>query len=274
MPYSIGRLMPRAAVAALLTILAVSASARAQDTTPSVVEAPASADFLTHYDFHLSAAAVNSGLPAFSWETHFGGMLDVFDYVVGRTSIVADYEAVLGDEYRPFDPNQGNYILEASTSGRISASGTEIAGVFHHESRHLSDRPKRFAVAWNIAGGRVLQRLSVEKATIDIVATAGKIVQNSYVDYTWTGELDILVRRPLTSRYGVFAHAWGNGFLVDRTVYGRGTQTGGLVEVGLRINGRAGALELFAGAEQRLDADPIDLQTRRWALAGFRLVSK
>jgi len=266
--------MFNAAAAAVLFVIATPSLVRAQATTPAVAEAPASPDFLTRYDFHLSAAAVNSGVTAFSWETHFGGAIDLADYVVGRSSIAVDYEAVLGDEFRKFDPNQGNYTLEASTSGRVAATGTEIAGVFHHESRHLSDRPKRFAVAWNILGGRVLQRVAVEKATIDIVATAGKIVQNSYVDYTWNGELDVLIRRPITGRYGLFAHAWGDGFLVDQAVYGRGTQTGGLVEVGLRINGRAGAVELFAGAEQRVDADPIDLLTRRWALAGFRLVSK
>jgi hypothetical protein len=274
MPYATRRLIPRAAAAALFLLVAMPSVVRAQATTPAVADAPASPEFLTRYDFHLAAAAVNSGVTPFSWETHFGGAVDLADYVVGRTSIVADYEAVLGDEFRKFDPNQGNYILEASTSGRVAETGTEIAGVFHHESRHLSDRPKRFAVAWNIVGGRVLQRFAVEKTTIDVVATAGKIVQNSYVDYTWNGELDLLVRRPITSRYGVFAHAWGDGFLVDQTVYGRGTQAGGLVEIGLRINGRAGAVELFAGAEQRVDANPIDLMSRRWALAGFRLVSK
>jgi hypothetical protein len=272
MPHATRRLAP-AALAFVLT--AVPSIVSAQATTPAVAEAPASPDFLTRYDFHLAADAVDSGETPFSWEAHFGGSLDVVDYVVGRTSILADYEAVLGDEFRKFDPNQGNYILEASTSGRIAATGTEIAGVFHHESRHLSDRPKRFAVAWNIVGGRVLQRFAVDgKTTVDVVATAGKIVQNSYVDYTWAGELDVLVRRPITSRYGVFAHAWGNGFLVDQTVYGRGTQTGGFAEAGLRINGRAGALELFAGVERRVDADPIDLRARHWALAGFRLVSK
>lgn len=227
---------------------------------------------MTRYDFHLSAAGVNSGVTAFSWETHFGGDLDVFDYVVGRSSILVDYEAVLGDEFRKFDPNQGNYTLEASSSARIGT--TEVAGLLHHESRHLSDRPKRFAVAWNILGARILQRVTVSGVTVDVVASGGKIVQNSYVDYTWNGELDLMIRRPITPRYGVFAHGFGNGFLVDQAIANRGTQLGGLVEVGVRVNGRAGALELFAGAEQRVDADPIDRIARRWALAGFRLVSK
>ena len=95
---------------------------------------------MSRYDFHLSAAAVAVNDPRFSWETHFGGDIDVADYVVGRSSILVDYEAVLGDEFRAFDPNQGNYTLEASSSARVG--DTEIAGVFHHVSRHLSDRPE------------------------------------------------------------------------------------------------------------------------------------
>jgi hypothetical protein len=271
MPYTTGRLI-RAAMAAIL-FFSAAPLAHAQMTTPAVVPAPATPDFLSRYDFHLSAAAVAVNDPRFSWETHFGGDLDVADYVVGRSSILVDYEAVLGDEFRAFDPNQGNYTLEASSSVRVGE--TEIAGVFHHESRHLSDRPKRFAIAWNVLGARVLRRVSTNGFTIDVVAGAAKVVQNSYVDYTWTGDLDLMIRRPLTSRVGVFAHGFGDAFLVDQMLEPhRDRQLGGTVEVGLRINGRGGAVELFAGAETRVDADPIDRIARRWALAGFRLVSK
>jgi hypothetical protein len=271
MSYTTRRLIPCAAAAAILIIASVP-SAHAQMTTPAVAPAPATPDFMSRYDFHLSAAALAVNDPRFSWETRFGGDIDVADYVVGRSSILVDYEAVLGDEFRAFDPNQGNYTLEASSSARVS--DTEIAVVFHHVSRHLSDRPKRFAIAWNVLGGRVLRRVAVQGVTIDVVASAGKIVQNSYVDYTWTGDLDLLIRRPVTPRVGVFAHGFGNAFLVDQTVANRPRQLGGTVEIGVRINGRAGALELFAGAETRVDADPIDRIARRWALAGFRLVNK
>ena len=55
----------------------------------------------------------------FSWDTHFGGSIDAIDYVVGRLSGIVDYEAILGNEFRAFDPNQGNYTLEVSASYRI-----------------------------------------------------------------------------------------------------------------------------------------------------------
>ena len=57
------------------------------------------------------------------------------------------------EEFRQFDPNQGNYTLEGS--GSVRAGPIEVAGVFHHVSRHLSDRPKRFPVDWNMIGGRI-----------------------------------------------------------------------------------------------------------------------
>jgi hypothetical protein len=33
-------------------------------------------------------------------------------------------------------------------------------------------------------------------------------------------------------------------------------------------------MELFGGAEQMIDADPLDRVTRRWAYFGFRLLGR
>jgi hypothetical protein len=57
-------------------------------------------------------------------------------------------------------------------------------------------------------------------------------------------------------------------------VANRTTQTGGLFEAGLRINGRGGIMELFVGAEKRVDAYPLDRQPEHWLLTGFRLLSR
>lgn len=233
---------------------------------------PAGPEFFNRYDFHLGANALSVDDAGFSWETHFGGELDVADYVIGRTSVIVDYQAILGDEFRPFDPNQAYYALEVSSSYR--AGGTEIAGFFHHVSRHLSDRPKQFPIAWNVAGVRVLRRVDVSGVRVDVRAEAGSVVQHSHVDYSWTAGLDVMMRRAINSRVGVFAHGTGDKVGVDGTQAGRESQTGGRVEAGVRVEGRAGALELFAGYERRIDADPLGLQSRRWGLAGFRLLSK
>jgi hypothetical protein len=246
-----------------------------------VAPAPSSPDFLSRYDFHLSATSLvtsqSSTQPVedqrFAWDMRFGGSLDAIDYVAGRAGIVIDYQAILGSEYRAFDPNQGNYTLEGFASARVNGA-TEVVGVFHHVSRHLSDRPKRFAVAWNELGARILHRVTIGTMTFDADLEGSRTIQHSYVDYTWLGELHLLVRRPLGARAGLFAHGSGQVFAVDNSVPGRGTQAGGLVEAGLRVNGRAGALELFAGVEKRVDADPLDRQPQHWVLAGFRLLSR
>ena len=246
-----------------------------------VVPAPSSPDFLSRYDFHLTATSLITSQSStqtvedqrFAWDMRFGGSLDAVDYVAGRAGIVIDYQAILGSEYRAFDPNQGNYTLEGFATARVN-DATEVVGVFHHVSRHLSDRPKRFAVAWNELGARVLRRVTLGAMTLDADLEAGRTIQHSYVDYTWQGELNVLVRRPLGARVGLFAHGSGQMFAVDDSVPGRGTQTGGLVEAGVRVNGRAGALELFAGVEKRVDADPVDRQPQHWVLAGFRLLGR
>ena len=260
--------MRHAAGAACLVFISCSRLA-AQSPNPS--PAPA-ADFFTRYAFHLSADALSVDDQRFSWDTHFGGELDVVDYVKGRTTILADYEAVLGDEYRPFDPNQAYYGLEVSSSYRLGQA--EVAGVFHHVSRHLSDRPKREPIAWNVLGARALRRSTIAGMTVDGRLEGGWIVQHSTVDYTWTGGVDLMIRRVVTPRVGGFLHGTGTLFGVDGTNPARGTQRAGLFEAGVRFEGRAGVLELFAGVERRIDADPFDQLPLQWGIAGFRLLSK
>ena len=54
-------------------------------------------------------------------------------------------------------------------------------------------------------------------------------MQHSYVDYTWLGEAQLLVRHPINDKVGVFAHGVGQAFTVNELVAQRGTQLGGLI---------------------------------------------
>ena len=175
-------------------------------------------------------------------------------------------------ELRAFDPNQGNYTLEFSASGRVKR--TEIAAVFHHESRHLSDRFKRFPIAWNVLGARVLRRFEVSSATLDVQGGAGTVTEHAYVDYGWTADLDVVIRRPVSSRVSLFAHGSGEIYGIDPSVSSRGTQQEGRIEAGVQIRGGAAAVELVAGFERRIDADPVSFQAQRWVFAGFRILSR
>lgn len=265
---SVGSFLRRAALAACLT-LHTAALANAQEAlkTPP----PTSVDFMTRFDFHMSAAGLSSEDPRFSWDTHWGGDFDFLDYVKGRFSFFADYEVVLGKENRLFDPNQGNYTLEVSGSARIKQF--ELYGVLHHVSRHLSDRPNNVAVAYNAVELRALGRRTFGKNIVSGRLEGGPVVARAYVDYTGVAFAEAKFERQLSPRLTGYGTARGDVYLVDETKYGRSGQQGGRLEGGVRIRGKAGALDLFGGWERVVDAYPLDLEHRSWAFAGFRLVN-
>ncbi len=258
--------------ATLCLCLLIAAPAAAQIPQPTVQpsEGPG---FLTHSQFWLSASALADDDPKFSWDAHFGGTADVIDYGVGRLGARIDYEAILGDELRLFDPNQGDYTLEGYASVRLG-SDTEIEGIFHHVSRHLSDRPKSFPIAWNLLGARLLRHAAFGDTTVDVDVEGGAVVQHSFVDYRWGGGFDATIRRPLSPHVSWFVQTQGQLVGVAETVNNRGTQFGGLAEAGVRITGRGAILEVYAGAEQRIDAYPTILGAQQWGLAGIRLLSR
>ena len=272
-----GSLRRRAALAACLTLMF---AVRGFAQQPTFTAPPAAPEFLSRYDFRLS---VDSLMPPkdtpealaderFSWNTHFGGSFDVLDLVFARAGATIDFEAVEGSEYRPFDPNQGNYVLEGFVMAR--AGRTEIGPIFHHVSRHLSDRPKRDAIAYNELGARVLRRLEFGPTSLDVDLEGGWAIQHSFVDYTWLGEANVLVRHSISPRVGVFGHASGKFFGVRGDLIQRSTQTGGRVEGGVRLHGRGGVLELYVGYENRVDAYPLDRVPQQWGLTGLRLLSR
>ncbi len=264
------RILIRSSLAVCLAA-AVVTPARAQTR---LVEPPPGPDVLTRADFHLGAAMLGSDDERFGWDTHWGGEFDLVDYVKGRFTFLGDYQAVLGDELQPFDPNQGNYTLTLSTSWRVGRS-SEASIVFNHVSRHLGDREKTFGIAMNVLGGRWLQEVRIGETTIALGADAGGVIQNAFIDYTWMAGGEVRATRPINRRVDGYVRADGELIGVDPAVAERSdTQRGGTVEGGIRLRGRGGVVELFFGYARVVDADPIDRQTRRWALAGFRLLSR
>src|SRR3990170_4410457 len=111
---SITSLVTRAAVAACFTLLAT-AEAVAQQP---LADPPSTSQFMSRYDFHVAAAALASDDQRFTWDTHLAAEVDLVDYVQGRLTFLADYQALLGEEFRPFDPYQSNYTLAVSASVR------------------------------------------------------------------------------------------------------------------------------------------------------------
>ena len=227
-------------------------------------------ELFSRFDFRFDGQYLVTSDPRFNWSFNFGADTDVVDYRRGRAAFRANYEALAGEELRRFDVNQGNYLLEGSLSMRRPR--VELAVVWHHISRHVSDREKRFPIDWNQIAGRVLANWTrgqtVVRSETDVRATVTK----AYVDYSWEIESTARLRSPLSPRYSAFG--WGNIRIVG--VDGsrdRGTQWAGRAEAGVRLNGKLAAAELFAGVERRLDPYQLEFGTSSWVLAGFRLTS-
>jgi hypothetical protein len=256
----------RRLLAALALVSAGVAPAHAQ----SAQSPPASVEFLSRFDFHVSMEHLVSDDPRFVWDANFGGELDMIDYGRGRATFVANYETVLGSEFRAFDPNQGNYVLEGSTSAR--RHGAEVAAVFHHVSRHLSDRPKRFPVDWNMIGGRISATTTRGGTALRGRVDVRGVVQKTYVDYRWEMDSAGAIRVALQPRISMVSAASFRVVGVDGS-RDRGTQYGFRGEGGVRLAGRGAALELFAAVERRIDPYQLEFSSMTWMTLGFRISS-
>jgi len=252
-----------------LLMVVCAAPARAQTEQPT--ESTRNVEFMPRTAFHLAAEYLADEDPRYVWDADFGGELDVVDYGSGRFTFVGNYQVVLGEEIRSFDPNQGNYILAGFVSARIH--GLEVAGQLYHQSRHLADRPKEEAVDWNMLGGRVLRGFAYRQATFDARADVRGVFMKTTVDYSW--ELDAGVRSDVKVRpqVGLLATVDVRYLGVDGS-RDRGNQTGYRVEGGVRFEGRAGAIEVFVGGERRIDPYPVEVGVAQWVNAGFRLLSR
>lgn len=237
--------------------------------SPAAGQAPI--QFFPRFDFHIGAEHLSQSDPRFVWDTNFGGVIDVVDYGIGRAALAANYEAVLGQEFRNFDPNQGNYSLDASTS--VRTHGSEFAAVMHHTSRHLSDRFKRAPVDWNMLGLAVEHDVRAGASTLRLYGHVLGVLVQSNVDYRWEAIGGLDVRVPVRAHVSVIAGGNVRHLGVDGS-RNRGAQTGGRVEAGMRFEGERGAIEFVVAGERRIDPYPLDLSSLSWLSAGFRFVSR
>lgn len=251
--------------------LAVVLCARPVQAQSTANPQPTPVEFLPRSTFYMSAEHLSGDDVMFVWDANFGGDLDVLDYGKGRATFLANYQAILGDEFRHFDPNQGNYILLGTGSMRTEYA--EVSGVFYHQSRHLADRANRVPVAWNMMGGRGQRRFMAGRTALDAQIDVRGVIQKSFVDYTW--EIDTLVRSDMQIYDGIHAILGGNLRLlgVDGS-QNRGNQTGFRAEGGVRFQGGSAAMELFLAAERRIDPYPLQFGTAHWVTVGFRLLSR
>jgi len=233
---------------------------------PPPVEA---SGLLTRSDFSLMLALLGTDDPRFTADGSLTADVDLFGYGTGRANLFIDYEGTLGNERHDFDLNQGNYVLEASASRRFGP--VEVAGVFRHASRHLSDRAHLGSISWNVFGVRALHQWKAGRSTIDARLDVGKVYEPHFVDYQWTNDIRIGLRRPISPRVALFAGGHGELIRVDPAKVRDHGPCGARVEAGVRLQGTAAALELFVGYERRIDAFPTDRSRVRLLAFGFRI---
>ena len=249
-----------------------SASAQTSSAMSMARPTPPRLGFFTSYRFHLNALRLLSAGDGFAWDTDVGGDLDVFDFRFVRGNVLAMFEGIVGEQFRPIDPNQVNYSIDLSLWLRLGEGLGEMGGTFHHVSRHRSDREKPFAVAWNMLGLQYVQAPRIGVWELGLGGRGLWQLQRSFVDYA--GEVGgyVDVARPLGRWVALILGGEVTVVPVTRAVRDRDALVGSRIEAGVRFHGGAGVGEVFVGRERRIDADPLDLVPTTFTMLGFRFL--
>jgi len=109
------------------------------------------------------------------------------------------------------------------------------------------------------------------QSAIDVSLEYGRVVQHTFVDYTWTSQVTIRLDRTLWPSAHVFASGSGGLVGVERAVVNRGRQTGARAEGGVRFLRERGIVDFFSAYERRVDGHPTSRQPASWFEFGFRL---
>lgn len=261
----------RTLVLCTLCTLPVGLSAQTVGGVRPQPTAPRAPGVLTQFrtTLDLSALAGADADSRFNWDADVRLDIDLFDVGVARANLLAGFETIIGGELRDVDPNQNNYVVDLSLFVRLPRG--EIGGTFHHVSRHLGDRADQGSVSWNMVGVSYGDRFTIGPVRVAAGARAMGTVERASVDYTaqfdWFGDVEV----PLARRVSAIAAAEGVIAPVDRTLFRRTTRRGGLVLGGVRFPTGAGAIDLYAAWEQRIDAGQFTRDTARWFRLGLRL---
>lgn len=262
---------PRRMLAAcVLAVVVVPCAVRAQ-TVPRRLDAPAaSPGLLTGAVMHMAIEPLVPGDRDFKWNVDIGGNFDLVDYGRGRVNVLTHYQAVLGREFQRFDPNQGNYTLEAAASWRHGRH--EWWGGIRHLSRHLGDRPKDFQVYYHSAAGRYATTREAGAWRLSLNAGGGWVLARRYLDYRGMLDGDVQFARTGSARTQPFGRlALEQVWVLPSAT--RTARTAWRVEGGTRLSGPRARGELYLGVEQRYDAAILAPSVRRWFIAGLRISS-
>jgi hypothetical protein len=204
------------------------------------------------------------------WDTNFGGDIDFVDYGFGRTTFVANYQAILGEQFRNFDPNQGNYTLEGSSSVRSRPAGdrrrlSSPVTTPQRSTEAVSDRLEHGRRQASHDGDR---RITHTDARVDWRG----VVLHTYVDYKW--ELNAVVQNvhAFHPRVAAISGATLQILGVDGT-RGRGTQTARRGEGGVRFTRSCRRCRAVRGGRAPHRSLSAGVRRRHLVHCGFRFLS-
>lgn len=156
----------------------------------------------------------------------------------------------------------------------MRVGATEVAGVYHHTSRHLGDRPKVLA-SRNLLGVQVAHARTSSVSDWQVRARAARTTVNGSSTTPPSSMGDARYRRVPTPGRTAPAVGRASGIVrtIDRRLSARASQRGGRLEGAVRFIGRGAGMEFNTGVEQRIEADAIEARPTRWAFLGFRVES-
>ena len=152
--------------------------ASAGQTPPA--EPPHTVEFLSRFAFHLNAEHLSRDDPRYVWDANFGGELDLVDYGADALTFVANYQAVLGEEIRAFDPNQGNYILGGSSQHARGAF--EVAAAALSPVAPLATEP-RGSRSTGTCSADACEAFKTARPPVDARADLRGVFMKTTVDY-------------------------------------------------------------------------------------------
>ena len=247
------------------------AAAQASPVPLRRAEPPDAGGVFTNAYYHLAIELLAPPTRDYTWNTEFGGEVDVVDYRRGRVNVLAHYEAVLGREQQRFDPVQGNYTLQALGSWRRGRG--EVAGFLYHVSRHLGDRQKTFPFFWNTVGAQFAYRAGFGGWTVDATGRGAWVVARQHIDYRATVDGEVSGDRLVRPTVSVVARAATTEMFVGAPLSARPAQWGYRAELGVRVRGRRALSDVYVAAERRFDADILTLVPHRAFIVGWRVLS-
>src|SRR5207247_5020902 len=97
-----------------------------------------------------------------------------------------------------------------------------------------------------------------------------RVVQHTYVDYTWTSQLTVRFDRRLETGAHVFASGSGGLVGADPAALNRNRQSGGRAEGGLRVSTQHAAADVYVAYERRVEGHAPLRPPSSWLEFGFR----